>query len=249
MVLLQILLATTLVSLVSVIGILLFAIRGNVQNITFYLISLASGTMLGGAFLHLIPEAAEYQLPNLYLLIALGVFIFFIFEKFLIWRHCHTHEHTHGREASRPAAASMMLAADSVHNFIDGIIIASAYLSSPSLGVSVTLAILLHEIPQELGDSAILMHAGFSPKKILLANGLTALTAILGGVLTYFFLHAVPLLQPYLLAVTAGGFLYIALADLIPQLHEQVALHHTLAQIALLGGGFLTMLLLKSVVR
>jgi zinc and cadmium transporter len=182
-------------------------------------------------------------------LIAIGVFIFFIFEKFLIWRHCHTHEHTHGRDASRPTAASMMLAADSVHNFIDGIIIATAFLSSTSLGISVTLAIMLHEIPQELGDSAILMHAGFSPKKILIANGLTALTAIAGGVLTYFFLNAVPLVQPYLLALTAGGFLYIALADLIPQLHEQVSLQHTLIQIALLGGGFVTMLLLKSAVR
>lgn len=246
MILLQILLATTLVSLISVIGILLFAVKRNVQGLTFYLISLASGTMLGGAFLHLLPEAAEYNLPNLFLLIAIGVFIFFIFEKFLIWRHCHTHEHTHGREASRPAAASMMLAADSVHNFIDGIIIASAFLSSTPLGVTVTLAILLHEIPQELGDSAVLMHAGFSLKKILLANALTALTAILGGVLTYFFLSKVPLVQPYLLALTAGGFLYIALADLIPQLHEQVTLKHTVIQIVLLGGGFMTMFLLKS---
>lgn len=249
MIFLQILLATILVSLVSVIGIVLFAIRGNVHNLTFYFISVASGTMLGGAFLHLIPEAVTYQVPNLFLLIATGVFVFFIFEKFLIWRHCHTHEHTHGREASRPAAASMMLAADSVHNFIDGVIIASAFLSSTALGISVTLAILLHEIPQELGDSAVLMHAGFSLKKILVANGLTALAAVLGCVLTYFFLNAVPLVQPYLLAVTAGGFLYIALADLIPQLHEQVALRQTLLQIALLGGGFLTMFLLKSLVH
>jgi zinc and cadmium transporter len=140
----------------------------------------------------------------------------------------------------------MMLAGDAIHNFIDGIIIASAFISSPTLGVTVTLAIMLHEIPQELGDSAVLMHAGFSMKKVMLANGLTATTSILGALLTYCFLHIIPVFQPYLILVTAGGFLYIALADLIPQLHEQVDLDQAFVQVVLLGGGFLVMFLLKS---
>lgn len=244
MTLLFIVIATVVVSLVSLIGLLLIGLHLNIKKITFYLISLASGTMLGGAFLHLIPESLAFNAPHIFTTIAIGVFLFFIFEKLLIWRHCHHHDHP--TDYTRPTAAMMMMTGDTIHNFIDGIIIAAAFMANTNLGISVTLAIMLHEIPQELGDFGVLMHAGFSLKQAVTYNFLTSLASILGALLAYFFLNSMPLLQPYLIAITAGGFLYIALADLIPQLHEQVDLRHTLMQIALLLGGFFAMFSLRS---
>jgi zinc and cadmium transporter len=139
----------------------------------------------------------------------------------------------------------MVIIGDAIHNFIDGAIIASSFLVDREIGISVTAAIMLHEIPQELGDFGILIHGGYSPKKALLINGLTATSAILGAVLTYFFLAAVPFLTGTLVPFTAGGFLYIALADLIPQLHEKTSIKESLSQIALLGLGFGIMILFK----
>jgi zinc and cadmium transporter len=132
-----------------------------------------------------------------------------------------------------------------VHNFIDGVIIASSFMADVTVGISVTTAIILHEIPQELGDFGILIHGGYSTRKALWLNALTATSALLGAVLTYFFIAAVPTVQTFLLPITAGGFLYIALADLIPQLHEQVKLRETLGQIVLLAGGFMLTTLIK----
>lgn len=241
--LLNILLAVTLVSVVSLVGIIFFGFKTNIKTLTFYLISLASGTMLGGAFLHLIPEALEAKTPNVLLAISGGIFLFFVLEKLLIWRHCHLHE-DHG-DHHRPVAAKMVLAGDAIHNFIDGVIIASAFLVSPSVGTSITLAIILHEIPQELGDYGILVHGGYTPKQALILNLVTATTSLAGALINYFFLGTVVVVQEYILPVTAGGFLYIALADLIPQLHEQTSLKQTLQQIFLLATGFGLMVLLK----
>jgi len=236
MTLLYIILATVVVSVLSLLGIFLVSLKIDLKKITFYLVSLASGTMLGAAFLDLIPEALEHQSPYTFTLVGGGVFIFFILEKFLLWRHCHHHQHPNDHR--RPAAAAMILTGDAVHNFIDGIIIAASFSVDIKVGTSVTLAIMLHEIPQELGDFGVLLHGGFTVKKALIANFLTALVAMAGAVITYFFIGSMPHLQYYLLPITAGGFLYVALADLIPQLHEYVETRQTLAQILLLAFGF-----------
>jgi zinc and cadmium transporter len=241
MILLYIIAATLVVGLISLVGAVFLGLKLDVKKMTFYLISLASGTMLGASFLHLIPESLEFGTPKEgMLLVALGVFIFFVLEKLLIWRHCHHHHRP--EDHKRPTAAGMVLVGDSVHNFIDGIIIASSFMVSPAIGVSITLAIILHEIPQELGDFGVLVHGGYSVKKALLFNFLSSLTALLGSVLTYFFIGFVPQLQNFIIPVVAGGFLYIALADLIPQLHEFTAPRQTIRQIGLLVGGFLLML-------
>ncbi len=242
MVLLYIIAATTIVGLVSLAGAMFLAFRVDVKKATFYLISLASGTLLGGAFLHLIPESLEILEPRpAFILISVGIFIFFIMEKFLIWRHCHHHQHM--EDHKRSTTAHMILVGDSVHNIIDGVIIGSAFLVSPSFGISITLAIILHEIPQELGDFGVLVHGGYSVQKALVANFLISLTALAGGVITYFFVGFAPQIQSFIIPIVAGGFLYIALADLIPQLHEFTALRQTLRQIVLLVCGFSLMFL------
>ncbi|MCG3204212.1 MAG: Zinc transporter ZupT [Elusimicrobia bacterium] len=236
MIFLSILIATTLVGLLSFVGAFFFLAKKNPDTLTFYFVSLASGTMLGNALLNLIPEAMEHNTHAAFPMIGLGVFIFFILEKFLIWRHCHSHHHTGDHQ--KPIAARMIITGDAIHNFIDGAIIASSFLIDFHVGLAVTAAIVLHEIPQELGDFGILIRGGYSVKNALGINALTASTALLGAVITYFFLEMAPLAQHFLVPVTAGGFLYIALADLIPQLHEHVNLKESLIQMALLLGGF-----------
>ncbi len=239
---LQIVSASVGVSLISIIGIVLFGLRLNIRQITFYLMSLASGTLLGGALLHLIPEALAANGPRTLQWIASGVFFFFILEKFLIWRHCHTHQRP--EDHRRPVSASMVVVGDAVHNFIDGVIIASAFTAGTSIGLSITLAIILHEIPQELGDFGIMIHGGFSMKQALFLNALTATTSLFGAVITFFFLQTSSFVNLYIIPAAAGGLLYVALADLIPQLHDQIAPKQTLIQILLLGTGFLLMVLL-----
>lgn len=243
MTLLYIILATAALGLISFVGAVFFGLRLNVRRITFYLISFASGTMLGVAFLHLIPESIEHG-ERAYLMIPAGVFVFFIFEKFLIWRHCHHHQRPEDHQ--RPVAATMVLIGDAVHNFIDGIIVAGAFMTDPSIGVSVTLAILLHEIPQELGDFGSLIHGGLSVKRALAFNALSATTAIVGGVLAYGFFSFSASIQAAILPIAAGGFLYIALADLIPQLHQHTTLRQAFAQIVLIAGGFGAMTLMAT---
>ncbi len=242
---LQIVAASVGVSLISFIGIIFFGLKLNIRRITFYLMSLASGTLLGGALLHLIPEALDTSGSKALGWIAGGIFFFFILEKFLIWRHCHTHQRP--EDHRRPVSASMVLAGDAVHNFIDGVIITSAFAAGTPIGISITLAIILHEIPQELGDFGILIHGGFSMKQAILLNALTATSSLLGALITFFFFRTSDIVSLYVLPAAAGGLLYIALADLIPQLHDQIAPRETLFQILLLGLGFGIMILLRSI--
>lgn len=241
--LLEIIVASLAVSLMSFIGVIFFGLGLNIRRITFYLISLASGTLLGGAVLHLIPEALETSGPKIFESVALGIFLFFILEKFLIWRHCHIHQRP--EDHSKPVAARMVLVGDAIHNAIDGAIIASAFVTSPRIGISITIAIILHEIPQELGDFGILIHGGYTMKEALFLNVLTATTSLVGAVITFFFIGASQMIALHVLPVAAGGLLYIALADLIPQLHDQFEPGETILQILLLGIGFGTMVLLR----
>jgi zinc and cadmium transporter len=240
---LQIVSATLLVSLMSMVGILFLLLKKDMHKAAAYLISLASGTMVGTSFFHLIPECLEKTPDNALTWVGAGVFIFFILEKALVWRHCHLHQHP--GDVTRPIAARMAVMGDAAHNFLDGMIIATSFAASVPIGMSVTAAIILHEIPQELGDFAILLHGGFSPRRALGINALTAVFAVGGAVFTYFFIGLAPAAEVFLLPVTAGGFLYIALADLIPQLHEPSRLSQTMIQVILLVSGFFSVSFLK----
>ncbi len=216
MTLLQIILATTLVSSISLIAAwFISALPGKHKNITFWLVSLSAGTLMGGAFWHLLPEAIESVGVMPTMTTTLGSFVaFYIIEKVLHWQHCHnpSHEHSFGY---------LNVVGDAIHNFLDGVSIAAAFVINPLLGINTAFAIALHELPQELGDIGTLMHAGFSRKKALLANFGVALTAVVGGVVGYGLTMYVQAIVPYLLPVAAGSFLYIASSDLIPELRQE----------------------------
>lgn len=224
----EILLATLLVSVISLAGIALLAVNERLRpSVLVYMIAFAVGGMLGGAMFHLLPEAIEGTgAPMLVFALALlGFLAFFIIEKFLHWRHCHDegcdmHGHEHKKSAVSPAAY-LNLIGDMIHNFVDGAIIATSFMASMPLGVASTIAIALHEIPQELGDFAVLIHSGLTPRKAILYNFMSALGAVFGALLTYYALASTEGLAAVLLPVAAGGFIYIAAVDLVPELHKE----------------------------
>jgi len=212
-------------------------------KITLFLVSFAVGGLFGDALIHLLPEAFEELGANLAvsLYVILGVLVFFVLEKFLRWRHCHiptSEEHMH-------PLVTINLVGDTVHNLIDGMLVGSSYLVSIPIGITTTLAVILHEIPQEVGDFGVLIHAGLSVKRALVFNLLSATTAILGAILAVIMGQEVQGFSLLLLPVTAGGFLYIAGSDLIPELHHEVDVKTSLLQLVLilLGVGIMALLL------
>jgi zinc and cadmium transporter len=239
-----ILLSTLLVSLISLVGIFFITMKEQVfKKLLLLLVSFASGTLLGAAFLHLIPESLFPQLSSTYnenavIAILVGILAFFLLEKSL-WRHCHE------RDCPIHTFAYLDLLGDGVHNFIDGVVIAASFIVSIPLGTTTTLAVVAHEIPQEIGDFGILIYGGFSKTKALLYNFLTAIIAIFGATLMYFFSTSFPSLE-YLLAFAAGGFIYIATSDLIPELHKETELSKSAAQFFLLLLGIALMWVLKN---
>jgi zinc and cadmium transporter len=193
-----------------------------------YLISFAAGTMLGAAFLDLLPESIEGG-GNVKLILAvtlLGILIFFLIEKFLIWYHCHdnTDCEVHG-------FTYLIILSDSIHNFIDGAIIATSFLVSLPLGITTSLAIIAHEIPQEIGDFGILLHGGMPAKKVLLYNFFSALFGIFGALLILFFSFDIIRLSSLIIAFAAGNFIYIASSDLIPAIHKEIKIKKALTQV------------------
>jgi zinc and cadmium transporter len=208
------------VSLISLIGILTFSINTKkLESALLYFVSFAAGALLGDAFLHLLPEITEQAGFTLAISGSLlfGIALSFVIEKFIHWRHCHlptTTEHPH-------PYALMNLFGDAVHNFIDGLIIAASYLVSIPIGIATTLAVIFHEIPQEIGDFGVLLHGGYSKKKALILNFVTALTAVVGAVAALLLSSAAEGLVPFLIPFAAGGFIYIAGSDLIPELHKE----------------------------
>lgn len=209
-----------IVSLVSLISILMFSVKEEyLKRALLYLVSFSAGGLFGDAFIHLIPESMESNLGThrASLLIILGIAVSFLVERVLQWRHCHiptTKNHPH-------SFAYMNLFGDAIHNFIDGLVIGASFLTSTSLGVATTLAVIFHEIPQELGDFGVLLFGGFSKSKALLFNLFTALTAIL-GVFTALSLGVIAQgLVPFLIPFAAGNFIYIAGSDLIPELCKE----------------------------
>jgi zinc and cadmium transporter len=209
-----------------------------------WLVSYAVGTLLGVALLMLLPEALS-QLPARTVLSALlaGIMLFFLLEKLVLWRHCHTHDcEAHGM------AAPMVLFGDAFHNFLDGVVIGTAVQTSVPLGVSTALAVATHEIPQELGDFAILLNAGFSKRKALVLNIVSGSSAILGAVLAVLALDWLPQINQYILSIAAASFLYVAMADLIPDLHRGRIDARTLRELVLAGAGIFTIVVLNAVV-
>jgi zinc and cadmium transporter len=224
-------------------GLLFFNDRLRVQLVP-WLVSYAVGTLLGVALLVLLPEALEVLSPKAVLSSLLaGIMLFFLFEKLVLWRHCHTHDcEAHGM------AAPMVIIGDAFHNFLDGVVIGTAVRTSIPLGVSTALAVATHEIPQELGDMAILLQAGYSRKKALVLNLVSGASSVAGAVVAVLALDWVPRVNEYVLSVAAASFLYIAMADLIPDLHRGRIDATTLRQLALSLAGIATVVGLNAFV-
>ncbi len=230
-VLIYTLLSVILVSLISLIGVFTLSINKKILDRSiFFLVSLAVGALFGDAIIHLIPEAFESfeNTTTAALFIIIGIFIFFILEKFLHWHHCHG-THNEGCHKARPLG-SIILFSDAVHNFLDGAIIGAAYLVSIEVGIATTFAIILHEIPQEIGDFAILIHSGYTRAKALLVNFLSALISVLGAGFALLLGDISDKITPALIAIAAGSFLYIAGSDLVPELHKISELKKSIVQ-------------------
>ncbi len=222
------------------------------------LISYAIGALLGAVFLEILPHAFELtkNIEHMAATILFGILLFFVLEKLVIWRHCHGHEcevHTpdadHGEHASNHThithaehgdhgrSGIMIMVGDTFHNFVDGIIIAAAFMADFQLGVVTSLAIIAHEIPQEVGDFLILLHSGYTKRQALIFNLLSSAATIVGGVLGYFALQSMQDWVPFVLGIASASMLYVAVADLIPGLHKRTELHATVQQVILIGLG------------
>ena len=210
------------------------------------LISYAVGTLLGAVFLELLPEAFQMavSVENMAATVLAGILLFFVLEKLVLWRHCHVEQceahdppqaqHDHGR------SGMMIMIGDTFHNFVDGVLIAAAFLANHELGVVTAIAIIAHEIPQEVGDFLILLHSGYSKSRALLLNLLSSAAMVAGGVLAYFALQTLQGWVPYLLGLAAASMLYVSVADLIPGLHRRPELQATLQQVVLIVLGVAT---------
>ncbi len=236
------LLATVFISALSLIGVVTFFIKKNLLNkIAFYLVAFSAGALLGSAFFHLLPEALE-ETEGLspFMFLVLGIVLFFVLERFLKWHHCHedgvckVHTFTY-----------MSLIGDGFHNFIDGLVIASAFSVNFELGLITTIAVAAHELPQEFGDFGVLIHGGFSRLKALLWNFALSVTAVLGALIGFYLASSIESFSPYLLSFAAGGFIYIAMSDLVPELHKEVKISKAFLSFALFVLGIIFMLLIK----
>lgn len=218
-------------------GILLFPKKIQ-QNLIPGLLAYATGTLLAAALLGLIPHAFTYIAPQQVLSTGLaGIILFFVLETFVIWRHCHDMEcEVHG-------TAGPMLLGDAFHNATDGMVIAASFLGSFSVGIVASLSIIIHEIAQEVGDFAVLLHSGYSKRKAFFLNTLSSLSTVLTAILAYYTLARIQAAIPYVMALSAASFLYIALVDLSPELHRKVGLGYTIGQLTLLLAGIGTILL------
>ncbi|MGD2127900.1 MAG: ZIP family metal transporter [Lysobacterales bacterium] len=207
-----------------------------------YLVSYAGGTLLGAAFLGMIPAAlGAAPMRSVLVVVLAGLVAFFVLEKLVIWRHCHDAAcEVHGQ------AAPLILIGDAFHNFVDGVVIAAAFLVSVPLGITAAIAVILHEVPQEVGDFAILLDSGYTRVRALLLNTLSSLTTVAGALLAWLWLERTSAVIPYVLAVSAASFVYIALADLVPGLHKRSSFMDSVLQTVLLVLGIATIALVKT---
>ncbi len=241
MILLNILIACFLISLCVWVAVLfLFFKKETLSKITMFLVSLSAGALIGGAFLHLLPEASEKMEPEkLFFVVLLAFVAFFLIEKLFHWRHCHKENcevHTFGY---------MNLVGDTLHNFIDGLVIASVFMVDFKLGAIATLAIALHEIPQEIGDFGVLIHAGFNKTKALVLNYIVAATVIFGGIVGYFAAFYIEGAIAYLLPIAAGGFIYIAASDLMPEIRKESNVKKSIISFGIFLSGIIIMFAVK----
>jgi len=221
---------------VALAGLMLALNDQKLEKVATYLMYLAGGTLLGSALLGMIPKAISLSDPKMILqTIIFGILFFFVLEKIILWRNCRIKN----CERHMNAAAPIILIGDAFHNAIDGVVIAASFLTSIELGIFVTLSVVLHEIPQELGDFGILIKSGYSRNKAFWYNVLSGATAIVFGVSAFYTLDSLRLLIPYALAFSASSFLYIALADLIPEMHRKTSFKASLSQVLLITLGIL----------
>lgn len=236
---------TVLGGILSVLAAAAFALSANVARVQV-LISYAVGTLLGAVFLELLPSAFGMadSIEQIAATILFGILLFFVLEKLVLWRHCHIEEceahdphevrHDHGR------SGLMIMIGDTFHNFVDGILIAAAFLANTELGIITALAIIAHEVPQEVGDFVILLHSGYSKRQAMLLNMLSSAAMIAGGVLAYHALQTMQQWIPTLLGLAAASMLYVAVADLIPGLHRRPEIQATVQQVILIALGVAT---------
>lgn len=231
------------------------------KRILPHTVSFAIGALLGAALLALLPHAItvneNVDLHDLGLTILIGLLGFFLLEKMVLWRHCHSshcevhspsevhspneaHSHSHSHQNDKDASGTLIIIGDAVHNFVDGILIAAAFMTDVDLGIVTALAVAAHEIPQEIGDFAILLNSGFKRSKALLFNVLASMATLVGAVIAYYSLQSMQAALPYILAIAASSFIYIAVADLIPGLHKRTELSETIQQITLIALGVVT---------
>jgi zinc and cadmium transporter len=230
-ILVPILISVFLISVISLAGVLTLSLKEKLlDKLLFVLIAVAAGTLLGVAFLDLIPEAVEKGGSGVFLYVLSGIIAFFVLERFIFWHHCHN------GKCDVHVFSYLNLVGDGIHNLLDGMVIAAAYLVSIPLGVAATIAIALHEIPQEVGDFAILVYGGLGRKKALFYNFLSALAAFVGVALAYIFSSSEGFFT-FFLAFAAGGFIYIASADIMPELQKEMEFRKSLLQLLCLVGG------------
>ena len=228
-----------IVSLISFAGVITLAFSDkSMKKSLFYLVAFSAGALLGDAFIHLLPEAVEAGFTaEISLFVLSGMIVSFLLEKIVRWRHCHiptSKSHPH-------PFAYMNLFGDVAHNFIDGLIIGASYLASIPAGIATTVAVIFHEIPQEIGDFGVLLHGGFSKKKALVMNFLTATVAIIGAIAALFLGSLAAGSITFLVSFAAGGFIYIAAADLIPELHKNVSIKSAIVEIIIILIGMFIM--------
>ncbi len=234
--------ASVIVSLISLIGIVALIINDKLlKKLIIFLVAFAAGGLIGGAFLHILPEAMDYikDGTRLFLYVILGYMFFFALENYLYWRHCHdtkceTHTFTY-----------LNIVGDSIHNFSDGLIMGAVFMINIKVGIATTLAIIFHEIPHEFGNFMVLIYGGFSKAKALFFNFLSSLFAIIGTAVGYYFANKISGFAGILLPIAAGGFIYIASCDLVPELHKQADIKKSVLATATFTFGIVLMFLLK----
>jgi zinc and cadmium transporter len=242
-----IILATVLISLVSFVGALTLFLKEKILNkILLFLVAFSAGALLGGAFLHLLPESLmlagpeEEKIIEVFLYSILGFCLFFVMEQFIKWHHHHSTNHPEIKPFSY-----LILFSDGLHNFIDGLVLAGSFIVSPGVGLVTSLAVVLHEIPQEIGDFAVLIYGGLKKKQALLFNFVSATLAILGGIVGFFVFRQVAE-NYFLLAFTAGSFVYIAASDLIPQIKEELGFKKSAGHFLFFALGIVMMFVMKT---
>lgn len=239
--------ATLIISAISFVGVLtLFLKEKIIDKIIFYLVAISTGSLMGGAFIHLIPEALEdsegiYGVESILISVLVGFSLFFILERILHWHHCHKH----GGDCSVHVFTYLNLIGDGLHNFIDGLVIVAAFSLSVELGIATTIGVIVHEIPQEISDFGVLLYGGFSKTKALFFNFISAILAVLGALCGFALISIAQGLMPLLVGLTAGGFIYISASDLIPELHKESKLVKSLIAFGCFFAGVGLMYLLK----